>query len=151
MLIEMLKESKSFQSKNREEQLVLAKLANTFESDPRYLLLNPQDLAQMTGIGNKDMWFSFLNLDPTRNYIKAEMANQAQIAQRKAFTALALSAEQGNVQAAKEINELSGIMSQSDNNRIIVMHQISRPKVVRNHGTTESTETTESTKNNTRT
>lgn len=128
MLLEMLKESKSFQFKNIEEQEVLALLATTFERSPSYLFLAPEELTQETRIGNKQMWFNFLNLDQVRNYIKSEMAYQAQVAQRRAFLALAKSAEEGNVQAAKEINELSGILSSADNNKIVVLHQIARPE-----------------------
>ena len=129
MLIEMLKESKSFQEKNPQDQEIIAVLANLFESNPNALYMTPQELTSTLRRGNKEQWNLFLNLEPTRNYIKAEMAHQAQVAQRKAFSSLATLAEEGNVQAAKEINELSGIMSQTDNNRIIVLHQVKRPEI----------------------
>jgi hypothetical protein len=128
MLMEMLKESKSFQEKTLEQQEVLAALARSFEVNPNALYLTPDELTKKLNIGNRDMWFNFLNLEPVRNFIRAEMANQSQIAQRKTFLALASAAQDGNVQAAKEINELSGIMSSADNNRIVVLHKISRPK-----------------------
>jgi hypothetical protein len=128
MLMEMLKESKSFQEKTLEQQEVLAALARSFELNPNALYLTPDELTKKLNIGNRDMWFNFLNLEPVRNFIRAEMANQSQIAQRKTFLALASAAQDGNVQAAKEINELSGIMSSADNNRIVVLHQIVRPK-----------------------
>lgn len=131
MLMEMLKESKSFQEKTLEQQEVLAALARSFELNPNALYLTPDELTKKLNIGNRDMWFNFLNLEPVRNFIRAEMANQSQIAQRKTFLALASAAQDGNVQAAKEINELSGIMSSADNNRIVVLHQIARPKVVK--------------------
>lgn len=128
-LLTMLKESKSFQDKTAEQQQIFARLADTFESDPDYLFLDPIELTQNTSIGNKQMWFQFLNLEPVKNYIKSEMSYKAQVAQRRAFQALADSAEKGNVQAAKEINELSGIMSASDNNRIVVLMRVSRPEL----------------------
>jgi hypothetical protein len=128
MLMEMLKESKSFQEKTLEQQEVLAALARSFELHPNALYLTPDELTKKLNIGNRDMWFNFLNLEPVRNFIRAEMANQSQIAQRKTFLALASAAQDGNVQAAKEINELSGIMSSADNNRIIVLHKINRPE-----------------------
>jgi hypothetical protein len=57
------------------------------------------------------------------------MNHQTQVAQRKTLQALQEAAENGNVQAAKEINELSGIMQAGDNNRVVVLHQIARPKI----------------------
>jgi hypothetical protein len=128
-LLNMLKESKSFQDKSQEQQQIFARLADTFESDPDYLFLDPIELTTTTELGNKTMWFQFLNLEPVKNYIKSEMSYKAQVAQRRAFAALANSAEQGNVQAAKEINELSGIMSASDNNRVVVLMRVSRPEI----------------------
>jgi hypothetical protein len=130
-LLTMLKESKSFQDKNLQDQQIFARLADTFESDPDYLFLDPIELTNTTNLGNKQMWFQFLNLEPVKNYIKSEMSYKAQVAQRRAFAALANSAEQGNVQAAKEINELSGIMASSDNNRIVVLMRVSRPELQR--------------------
>jgi hypothetical protein len=128
-LLTMLKESKSFQDKNLQDQQIFARLADTFESDPDYLFLDPIELTNTTNLGNKQMWFQFLNLEPVKNYIKSEMSYKAQVAQRRAFQALANSAEQGNVQAAKEINELSGIMSASDNNRVVVLMRVNRPEI----------------------
>jgi hypothetical protein len=136
-LLTMLKESKSFKDKNIQEQEIFARLANTFESDPDYLFLDPIELTNTTNLGNKQMWFQFLNLEPVKNYIKSEMSYKAQVAQRRAFAALAQSAEQGNVQAAKEINELSGIMSASDNNRIVVLMRVSRPELRKTKETKE--------------
>ena len=66
------------------------------------------------------------------------MSAQAQIAQRKTFQTLQVAAQQGNVQAAKEINELSGILQQYDNNKVIVLHQISRPKIQKQEETNDA-------------
>jgi hypothetical protein len=137
MLLDRLKESKSFQDKSKEQQIILAKLANIFESDPSYLFLDPIELTDETNVGNKTMWFQFLQLEPVKNYIKSEMSYSAQIAQRRAFASLAKLAENGNVQAAKEINELSGIMSQTDNNRVVVLMRVNRPEIRKNPSSKE--------------
>jgi hypothetical protein len=129
MLLEMLKASQSFQQLQKEEQEIIAVLAVHFEENPRALYQTPQELAKSTQRGNKAQWQHFLSLDSVRNYIKSEMNHQTQVAQRKTLQALQEAAENGNVQAAKEINELSGIMQAGDNNRVVVLHQIARPKI----------------------
>lgn len=129
MLIEMLKESESFKNMNVQKQELTAILAYHFENNPKTLYMTPEELIKHTQKGNKEQWIEFLGLEPVRNYIRAEMSYKAQVAQRKAFQSLANSAEDGNVQAAKEINELSGIMQSADNNKIIVLHRISRPEI----------------------
>jgi hypothetical protein len=56
------------------------------------------------------------------------MAAISQIASRKAFQALLQSALGGNAQAAKQINELSGVLSSTDNNKVVVLTSVPRPK-----------------------
>lgn len=129
MLTEMLKKHPTFQNLPEEEQLVLARLAVEFEKSSDNLFKSPEELAESTGIGNRFQWATLLVLEPTQSYIKAQMAQLVQIAQRKAFHSLQQMAKTGNVQAAKEINELSGIMTQEETNKVIVLHQISRPSI----------------------
>jgi hypothetical protein len=127
MLLEMLKNSNHYQSLNREQKEILAILAETFEEHSEHTLhLSPQELADTLNIGNKKQWQDFLNLEPTRQFIKTQQAFNAQIAQRKAFQALEREATDGNVNAAKQINELSGILNNVDTNRIVVLHHINR-------------------------
>lgn len=130
MLQKMLQNYEKFHDFNKEKQEIVMALAQNFEDDPSAIYLNPSELQGMLGIGNQDLWQEFLNIEPVRSYIKAQMGFNAQIAQRKAFRSLEKEAIQGDVQAAKQINELSGVLSNADQNRIIVLHQIERSEVL---------------------
>jgi glutathionyl-hydroquinone reductase len=123
----MLKSSKQYQDLTNEQKQITAKLAQAFEENSEHTLhLTPQELTNSIQLGNKKVWQEFLNLEPTKNYIKTQMAFNAQIAQRKAFQSLEREANEGNVNAAKQINELSGILNNTDSNKIIVLHHINR-------------------------
>lgn len=131
MLTEMLKKNKIFNSLPLDKQDILAKLASTFQEDFSYLYMSPEELVEETHVGNKHQWAELLSLDITSQFIKAQMGQQIQIAQRKAVQALQAEAMKGNTQASKQINDLAGVMNQADNNRTIVLHQINRPKTIR--------------------
>lgn len=131
MLVEMLKKNKAFQQLNPEKQEILARLATEFQTEFKYLYLNPDELVEETGIGNRSQWQDLLGLDITSAYIKQQMGQQIQIAQRKAIQALTAESLKGNTQAAKQINELSGILNQNDTNRTVILMQIQRPKTIR--------------------
>ena len=126
MLQKMLENYEKFYSYTQEKQEIVMALAQNFENNTSAIYLNPSELQKTLGLGNQDHWQEFLNLEPVRSYIKAQMGFNAQIAQRKAFRSLEKEAIEGDVQAAKQINELSGVLSNSDQNRIIVLHQIER-------------------------
>lgn len=127
MLLEMIKKSKNYQNLTQEQKEITARLAATFEEHSEHTLhLSPTELTTTLQIGNKKLWQDFLNLEPTRQYIKSQMAFNAQVAQRKAFQSLEREAIGGDVQAAKQINELSGILNNIDTNKIIVLHRINR-------------------------
>ena len=130
----MLKKHPTFQNLPEEDRLILARLAAEFEKSSDNLFKSPEELVESTGIGNRFQWATLLVLEPTQSYIKAQMAQLVQIAQRKAFHSLQQMAKTGNVQAAKEINELSGIMAQEETNKVIVLHYVPRPKEVVSDG-----------------
>lgn len=130
MLSQMLKESNEIDNLPIPDQAIIYKLANKFESSSEFLFLNPEELQQLTGLGSKDSWTDFLKLQTTQNYVKGQMGFLAQISQRKTFASLvsmAIGGGQGAQQAAKQVQELSGIMNQQDTNRVIILHQIPRP------------------------
>jgi hypothetical protein len=127
MLTQMLKESQTFSSLSIPEQQITMVLASKFQDSINYLFLNPEELALHTGIGTKEQWYDFLLLQETKNFIKSQMAFMSQIAQRKTFASLVQLALDGNQQAAKQVQELSGVLNQQDTNRTIVLHQIPRP------------------------
>lgn len=110
------------------EQEILYKLASAFQDNTNCLFLSPEELVEFTGLGTKEQWTKLLNLQETKNFIKAQMAFIAEISQRKTFRSLVQMALDGNQQAAKQVQELSGIMNQRDSNRIVVLHHVPRPK-----------------------
>ena len=128
MLTKMLQESESLNDLPKPEQEILYKLASAFQDNTNCLFLNPEELVEFTGLGTKEQWTKLLNLQETKNFIKAQMAFLSEIAQRKTFASLVRMALDGNQQAAKQVQELSGIMNQRDSNRIVVLHRIPRPK-----------------------
>jgi hypothetical protein len=129
MLTELLKKHPAFQELPLHEQEIFAKLATVFQESTDNLFKSPEELEESTGIGNRFQWARLLAFEPTKHYIESQMAQITQIAHRKAFLSLQKEATLGNVQAVKHINELSGIMENKDNNKIIVLHQIERPQV----------------------
>jgi len=127
MLKDMIKNSPSYQNMSTQEKEITLRLAEQFEEHSEHTLhLTPIELTETLEIGNKKLWQDFLNLDTTKQYIKAQMAFNAQVAQRKAFQSLEREAIGGDVNAAKQINELSGILNNIDTNKIIVLHRIDR-------------------------
>lgn len=129
MLTEMISQSGVLNTDNYPlpQKTILLRLANKFQSQSNFLFMNEEELEEATGLGSKDQWKQLLQLQETKNYIKGQMAAISEIAQRKTFQALVQQALQGNSQAAKQVQELSGIMNQQDTNRVIVLHQIPRP------------------------
>lgn len=123
----MLEEAGTLDNKSPAERTILMKLASTLQSQTNYLFLEPYELEEETGYGTKEQWSELLRLQETKNYIKGQMAALAEVAQRKTFSALVQSALGGNAQAAKQVQELSGIMNQQDTNRTIILHRIPRP------------------------
>lgn len=128
MLTEMLSKSNSLDVLPLPQKTILLSLANKFQSQTNFLFMNEDELEEATSLGNTDQWKELLRLPETKNFIKGQMAAISEIAQRKTFHALVQQAMQGNSQAAKQVQELSGIMNQQDTNRIIVLHSIPRPK-----------------------
>jgi hypothetical protein len=128
MLTKMLEESGALNDLPIPQKTILMHLANKFQTQTDYLFLNPEELHDMTDIGTVDQWQQLLNLQETKNFIKGQMAFIAQIAQRKTFASLVEMALGGNQQAAKQVQELSGILNQQDTNRVVVLHQIPRKK-----------------------
>lgn len=126
MLLEMLKEDKTFQDMTYEQQDIVARLASQFIEDSGNIFKTAEELEASTDIGNAQHWEKFLALTPVTLYIKNKMASIAQIASRKGFLSLQTQAQEGNVQAIKQINELAGILNKEDDNKVIIMHHIPR-------------------------
>lgn len=130
-LIDTLKRYSPFQAMPIHQQEVYNRLAEEFEdSIDLAMYLTPKELASKLGVGNAEQWQTLLQMEPVKIFIKSEMTQQVQIAQRKSIQAIAKEAALGNVQAAKQVQELSGILSQADNNKIVILHQVNRPKLI---------------------
>jgi hypothetical protein len=127
MLTEMLNESQTLDSYPVPQKTILLKLAYQLQSYTHLLFMNPEELADAVALGTKEQWQELLRLQETKNFIKGSMAAIAEIAQRKTFNSLVQAALTGNAQAAKQVQELSGVLNQQDTNRTIVLHSIPRP------------------------
>jgi hypothetical protein len=128
MLTQMINESGVLKDKTLPEQTILMKLAARYQENTNFLFLDPEELQTESGIGTKEQWTELLRLQETQNFLKGQMQFLAQIAQRKTFQSLVQSALGGNAQAAKQVQELSGVLNQQDNNRTVVLHYVPRPK-----------------------
>jgi hypothetical protein len=128
MLTEMLNQSDTLDNYPLPQKRIIMTLASRFQTQTNLLFMNPEELEEYTALGTRDQWADLLKLQETKNYIKGQMAALAEIAQRKTFSSLVEQAMNGNAQAAKQVQELSGIMNQQDTNRTIILHQIPRPK-----------------------
>jgi hypothetical protein len=129
MLLDMLKTDKQFQDLPLPEQDLIARLASAFIEDQSNIFKSADELAESASIGNIAHWQRFLTLAPVIMYIKGQMAQIAQVASRKGFLSLQKEANAGNVQAIKQINELAGILNKADDNKVIVLSYIPRPKI----------------------
>jgi hypothetical protein len=127
MLTEMLNQSDTLDNYPLPQKRIIMTLASRFQTQTNLLFMNPEELEEYTALGTRDQWADLLKLQETKNYIKGQMAALAEIAQRKTFSSLVEQAMNGNAQAAKQVQELSGIMNQQDTNRTIILHQIPRP------------------------
>lgn len=106
--------------------LAMQKLNQITKEIHNFHTLTPEELEAKTGMP-ASAWLSYLNLDSTRQEIHKRTAEDIEIAQRKALTALSREAQRGNVQAIKEINQISGILNQN-NNKQFITHYIPRPQ-----------------------
>jgi hypothetical protein len=107
------------------QNLLNAKLTRTITDIPNFYHLTPQELEQKTNIA-EEHWRMFLDQEQTRQLIHRRITEDTEIAQRKAMQSLAKEAQRGNVQAIKELNQLSGILNQN-NNKQFITHYIPRP------------------------
>lgn len=103
--------------------LKLEKIASQIQNIHR---ATPEELEAQTGI-SQTVWLEYLNKESTRQLINKRTAEDIEFAQRKALQALTKEAQRGNVQAIKEINQISGILNQN-NNKQFITHYIPRPQ-----------------------
>lgn len=108
------------------QQLAILKLTKIAKDLPSFHRLLPEELEEQTGISS-NQWMDFISSnEEIRQFISMRTAEDVEFAHRAALNALAKEAKRGNVQAIKELNQLSGILNQN-NNKQIVTHYIPRP------------------------
>lgn len=109
------------------DKLVESKLLKIANDIFEFHTLSPSELEQLTSISAKEWHHLITNNEQIRQLIHRKTNEDIEIAQRKALNALAKQAERGNVQAIKELNQVSGILNQS-NNKQFITHYIPRPE-----------------------
>jgi hypothetical protein len=128
MLTKMINESGVLDTLPLPQKTIMMKLASRFQDNTSFLFMDPEELYEKSKMGSKDQWTELLRLQETQNFIKSQMQFLSSIAQRKTFKGLVELALSGNAQAAKQVQELSGILNQQDQNRTVVLHYVPRPK-----------------------
>lgn len=131
-----------------QDEMVILKLTKIAKEIPEFHTKSPIELQHETNIP-ENVWYDFINNnEQIRQFIHRRTNEDIEFAHRKALSALGNSAANGNVQAIKELNQLSGILNQN-NSKQIVTHYIPRPKGVNqsdeptaNTNTTNTTSTT---------
>lgn len=121
------------------QALFNAKLTRTISDIPNFYQMTPHELEQKTNIP-EEHWRNYLDQESTRQLIHRRITEDAEIAQRKAMQALSKEAQRGNVQAIKELNQLSGILSQNSNKQIVT-HYIPRPTTKEQEVNTQNEQT----------
>lgn len=108
-----------------EQHLINQKLQKLELEMPDFHHLTLQQLEQRTSIPQQ-IWSNHLNKEDTRQRITQRLNEDIEIAHRASLHALTKEAQRGNIQAIKELNQLSGILNQN-NNKQIITHHIPRP------------------------
>lgn len=108
------------------QEMANKKLTNLALTLPDFHTKSPSELEKETNIPAQT-WYDFINnSEEIRQFIHRRTNEDIEFAHRRALSALAKEAQRGNVQAIKELNNLSGILNQQ-NNKQIVTHFIPRP------------------------
>jgi hypothetical protein len=129
MLTELMKHHPDFQVLPLDLQEIFLSLAKAFQEniDNTYDLA-PTELQNDLNIGNRDLWQDFLQLEPVEQYIKNQSRLLTKVAHRKSIRYLQKEMQKGSIQASRELKELSGIMERQDDNTVIVLHHVPRPR-----------------------
>jgi hypothetical protein len=91
--------------------------------------LSSKDIAKMTK-SRPEMWEKLLGTFAIRQFVDRRAKQFTAESHRKGIVSLAMEAQQGNVQAIKELKELSGIMNQQESKTVVILHRVSRPEEV---------------------
>lgn len=108
------------------QDIITSKMLKIANELPNFHSLTPTELEQITKIDAKEWHQLITNNEQVRQLIHRKTSEDIEIAQRKALQALGKEAGRGNVQAIKELNQISGILNQQ-NNKQFITHYIPRP------------------------
>jgi hypothetical protein len=128
-LTEILQVHPEFTSKSPLERSITAALATAFQDSKKAFALGPDELVFELNRGTEQQWREFLAMTPVKNYIRQRLAEEADIASRKALSTLTREALSGDVQAINRLNDLAGLLNKGSSNKIVVLHRIPRPEV----------------------
>ncbi len=133
-LMEMIEASPVFTDPNYDgyepldQQVIYRKMANSFQQSISNLYSDPQELAMELGMGTELQWEAFLNLEPVQLYITTRTRNLTEVAARKSMSALQKAARNGDVNAIKHLNDISGVLKAQGDNRTIILTTVPRPE-----------------------
>jgi hypothetical protein len=122
-------------------KLIESKLLKIANDMLNFHTLTPSELEQLTSIDAKEWHHLINNNEQVRQLIHRRTNEDIEIAQRKALQSLAKAAQHGNVQAIKELNQVSGILNQS-NNKQFITHYVKRPETEKEAQPDDTTTTT---------
>ena len=131
-LTEMLETSPYFNDPTLEEyvpldkQALYLKLAEHFQGKISNLYADPEELWDELRVGSPEIWEEFLSQETVNLYVTARTKSLATVQARKSLQNLQKGAKRGDVQAIKYLNEVSGILAGSDNNKTVVLHFVPR-------------------------
>lgn len=108
------------------KHIIQQKLSQIEKETSNFHRLSPTQLFEKTNIPEQ-YWSDYLQQEDVRQRIANRLNDEIEIAHRQALIALAKQAAQGNVQAIKELNQISGILNQN-NNKQYITHYIPRPQ-----------------------
>jgi hypothetical protein len=126
-LQELLTSNKGFQKLSAQQKTIFLEMATQFEQRKDNLYYNIEELAAFNQPFSRSQWSEFLDLEPTRQYIRSRMQKEADIMERKLFQTLEEQALSGNVQAARELKSFVQTGSKSDKT-VVILHAVPRPQ-----------------------
>jgi hypothetical protein len=127
-LLSLLRKTEAYETYHEYVKETFDLMATEFDNNPDLLTWDTSELVAAYPDTSHEEWRSFLSLDVVQRYIKGVIQFQSGIAFRKAHKALATSAAGGNTTAAKQITEISQILTQEQSNRTVVLTYVQRPR-----------------------
>lgn len=123
----LLTNNKGFQKLPTIQKTIFLEMADAFQKDHDNLARYPEELAIFHPPFTTAQWSQFIDLEPTRQFIRKRMQDKADVAERKLFQMLENEALGGNVNAARELKSFVQKSTGSDKT-VVILHSVPRPK-----------------------